>query len=79
MNYVSKKISAPTLGSRKPSTVSAVSASPLAADPLAQTSYGQFMSLFAKTVAERTRPGQRQDVEEKCALALIAQTQDVAQ
>ncbi|KAI4089992.1 MAG: hypothetical protein LQ348_004019 [Seirophora lacunosa] len=27
--------------------------------------YGQFMSLFAKTVAERTRPGQRQDVEEK--------------
>ncbi|KAL8953946.1 MAG: hypothetical protein Q9222_000233 [Ikaeria aurantiellina] len=27
--------------------------------------YGQFMSLFSKTVAERTRPGQRQDVEEK--------------
>lgn len=27
------------------------------------------MSLFAKTVAERTRPGQRQDVEEKCELA----------
>ena len=33
-------------------------------------SYGQFMSLFSKTVAERTRPGQRQDVEEKCTGAL---------
>lgn len=29
-------------------------------------SYGQFMSVFSKTVAERTKPGQRQDVEEKC-------------
>ena len=29
-------------------------------------SYGQFMTLFSKTVAERTQPGQRQDVEEKC-------------
>lgn len=29
-------------------------------------SYAQFMSVFAKTVAERTKPGQRQDVEEKC-------------
>ncbi|KAI9841093.1 MAG: palmitoyltransferase [Sclerophora amabilis] len=28
-------------------------------------SYGEFMSLFSKTLAERTRPGQRQDVEEK--------------
>ncbi|KAI1107472.1 putative snare protein [Jackrogersella minutella] len=27
--------------------------------------YGEFMSMFAKTVAERTRPGQRQDVEEQ--------------
>ncbi|KAG8530051.1 uncharacterized protein KY384_005533 [Bacidia gigantensis] len=27
--------------------------------------YGQFMSLFSKTVAERTKPGQRQDVEEQ--------------
>ncbi|KAI9760153.1 MAG: hypothetical protein M4579_001873 [Chaenotheca gracillima] len=27
--------------------------------------YGEFMSVFSKTVAERTRPGQRQDVEEK--------------
>lgn len=31
-----------------------------------RSSYGQFMSLFSKTVAERTKPGQRQDVEEKC-------------
>ena len=31
-------------------------------------SYGQFMSLFSKTVAERTKPGQRQDVEEKCTV-----------
>ena len=30
-------------------------------------SYGEFMSLFSKTVAERTRPGQRQDVEEQGA------------
>ncbi|KAL8825536.1 MAG: hypothetical protein Q9191_004351 [Dirinaria sp. TL-2023a] len=28
-------------------------------------SYGEFMSVFSKTVAERTRPGQRQDIEEK--------------
>ena len=28
-------------------------------------SYGEFMTLFSKTVAERTRPGQRQDVEEQ--------------
>lgn len=27
--------------------------------------YGEFMSVFSKTVAERTRPGQRQDIEEK--------------
>ena len=26
------------------------------------------MSLFSKTVAERTKPGQRQDVEEKCTI-----------
>lgn len=29
-------------------------------------SYGEFMSVFSKTVAERTKPGQRQDIEEKC-------------
>ena len=28
-------------------------------------SYGEFMTVFSKTVAERTRPGQRQDVEEQ--------------
>lgn len=28
-------------------------------------SYGEFMTLFSKTVAERTRPGQRQDIEEQ--------------
>lgn len=27
--------------------------------------YGQFMSVFSQTVAERTKPGQRQDIEEK--------------
>ncbi|KAI9050545.1 hypothetical protein LZ554_005706 [Drepanopeziza brunnea f. sp. 'monogermtubi'] len=27
--------------------------------------YGEFMTMFCKTVAERTRPGQRQDVEEQ--------------
>ncbi|KAK4954106.1 palmitoyltransferase [Elasticomyces elasticus] len=30
-----------------------------------RTSVGEFMSLFSKTVAERTRAGQRQDVEEQ--------------
>jgi len=30
-----------------------------------RTNYGEFMTLFSKTVAERTRPGQRQDVEEQ--------------
>ncbi|CAD6565394.1 MAG: palmitoyltransferase [Alectoria sarmentosa] len=34
--------------------------------------YGQFMSLFSKTVAERTKPGQRQDIEEKYYPALVA-------
>ncbi|KAI5866623.1 putative snare protein [Durotheca rogersii] len=28
-------------------------------------SYEEFMTMFAKTVAERTRPGQRQDVEQQ--------------
>ncbi|KAL1874543.1 palmitoyltransferase [Diaporthe australafricana] len=30
-----------------------------------RNSYGEFMTVFAKTVAERTKPGQRQDVEEQ--------------
>ncbi|GAB7364550.1 hypothetical protein MBLNU230_g5357t1 [Neophaeotheca triangularis] len=30
-----------------------------------RTSVGEFMSLFSRTVAERTRAGQRQDVEEQ--------------
>jgi len=30
-----------------------------------RNNYGEFMSVFSKTVAERTRPGQRQDVEEQ--------------
>ncbi|KPM39805.1 hypothetical protein AK830_g6765 [Neonectria ditissima] len=30
-----------------------------------RANYGEFMTLFSKTVAERTRPGQRQDVEEQ--------------
>ncbi|KAE9370706.1 putative snare protein [Stipitochalara longipes BDJ] len=30
-----------------------------------RNNYGEFMTLFSKTVAERTRPGQRQDVEEQ--------------
>ncbi|KAI1852440.1 hypothetical protein JX265_011073 [Neoarthrinium moseri] len=30
-----------------------------------KNNYGEFMTMFAKTVAERTRPGQRQDVEEQ--------------
>lgn len=34
------------------------------------------MSLFSKTVAERTKPGQRQDVEEKCmTLSLLSNFQ----
>lgn len=32
---------------------------------LTSLSVGEFMSLFSKTVAERTKPGQRQDVEEQ--------------
>ena len=35
-------------------------------------SYGEFMTLFSKTVAERTRPGQRQDVEEQGKFACYA-------
>ncbi|KAL2755169.1 hypothetical protein ACRALDRAFT_2042946 [Sodiomyces alcalophilus JCM 7366] len=30
-----------------------------------KANYAEFMTLFSKTVAERTRPGQRQDVEEQ--------------
>ncbi|KAI2618849.1 putative snare protein [Hypoxylon sp. NC1633] len=30
-----------------------------------RANYGEFMTVFAKTVAERTRPGQRQDVEQQ--------------
>jgi len=30
-----------------------------------RNNYGEFMTLFSKTVAERTQPGQRQDVEEQ--------------
>lgn len=36
-----------------------------AADSKTPRSYGEFMTMFAKTVAERTKPGQRQDVEEQ--------------
>ncbi|KAK2629589.1 hypothetical protein QTJ16_000409 [Diplocarpon rosae] len=32
-----------------------------------KNNYGEFMTLFSKTVAERTKPGQRQDVEEQAA------------
>ncbi|MCJ1316885.1 palmitoyltransferase [Xylographa vitiligo] len=30
-----------------------------------RSNYGEFMTLFSKTVAERTKPGQRQDIEEQ--------------
>ncbi|KAK7743131.1 palmitoyltransferase [Cytospora paraplurivora] len=30
-----------------------------------RNNYGEFMTVFSRTVAERTRPGQRQDVEEQ--------------
>ncbi|KAI9736338.1 MAG: palmitoyltransferase [Cirrosporium novae-zelandiae] len=42
-------------------------------------SYGEFMTLFSKTVAERTRPGQRQDIEEKSyTFHAYARTEGVA-
>ncbi|KAK0267400.1 palmitoyltransferase [Friedmanniomyces endolithicus] len=42
-------------------------------------SVGEFMSLFCKTVAERTRPGQRQDVEEQSYIFhAYARTEGVA-
>jgi len=42
-------------------------------------SVAEFMSLFSKTVAERTRPGQRQDVEEKSyTFHVYARTEGVA-
>ncbi|KAL1954520.1 hypothetical protein VTO42DRAFT_1080 [Malbranchea cinnamomea] len=31
-------------------------------------SYAEFMTLFSKTVAERTKPGQRQDIEERSTM-----------
>ncbi|KAF2225521.1 Longin-like domain-containing protein [Elsinoe ampelina] len=44
-----------------------------------RTSIGEFMSLFSKTVAERTRPGQRQDVEEQSyTFHAYARTEGVA-
>src|SRR5690606_1629812 len=33
--------------------------------PPSHNSYGEFMDLFCRTVAERTQPGQRLDIEEK--------------
>ncbi|PQE24262.1 hypothetical protein CJF31_00002499 [Rutstroemia sp. NJR-2017a BVV2] len=33
-------------------------------------SAGEFMTVFSKTVAERTKPGQRQDIEQDCKIAL---------
>lgn len=42
-------------------------------------SVGEFMSLFSKTVAERTKPGQRQDVEEQSyTFHAYARTEGVA-
>jgi synaptobrevin homolog YKT6 len=42
-------------------------------------SVSEFMSLFSKTVAERTRPGQRQDVEEQSyTFHAYARTEGVA-
>ncbi|KAI9851545.1 MAG: palmitoyltransferase [Thelocarpon superellum] len=42
-------------------------------------SYGEFMSVFSKTVAERTKPGQRQDIEEKSyTFHAYARTEGVA-
>ncbi|TVY19979.1 Synaptobrevin ykt6-like protein [Lachnellula arida] len=35
-----------------------------------RNNYGEFMTMFCKTVAERTRPGQRQDVEEQGTIPL---------
>lgn len=44
-----------------------------------RTSVGEFMSLFSKTVAERTKPGQRQDVEEQSyTFHAYARTEGVA-
>lgn len=44
-----------------------------------RTSVGEFMSLFSKTVAERTRAGQRQDVEEQSyTFHAYARTEGVA-
>jgi len=44
-----------------------------------RTSVGEFMSLFSKTVAERTKPGQRQDVEEQSyTFHAFARTEGVA-
>ena len=67
MSYVLRKTLAATLGLQETSR-----ASPPSCFGLDQTlayarhpSYGEFMTLFSKTVAERTRPGQRQDVEEQ--------------
>lgn len=44
----------------------------------ASDSYGEFMTLFSKTVAERTRPGQRQDVEEQGTQTAMLQSFDLA-
>lgn len=40
--------------------------------------YNEFMMLFCKTVAERTRPGQRLDIEEKYVFHAYGRTEGVA-
>lgn len=65
-NYASRKTLAATPDSQETSPPSHPQSASSTSNPSVRISYGQFMSLFSKTVAERTKPGQRQDVEEKC-------------
>ena len=63
---VVRENSALSTGLRAISTPSADSpAHEQPANSLLLNSYNEFMMLFCKTVAERTRPGQRQDIEER--------------
>lgn len=65
---VEKDLSSYSRFTRDKYDILSCSEKPFRADASLALSYGQFMSLFSKTVAERTKPGQRQDVEEKCTV-----------
>lgn len=76
---VEREISAHSVALRETSCVSLAPTRGDHADQVVSNSYNEFMMLFCKTVAERTQPGQRSDIEEKSyTFHVYARTEGVA-